>query len=649
MISLKAQIAALETELADCKRQLRKVTERAAAKEAQLRLMLEAAPVAIANLASDGGVLEANSAYRRLMSALRDGEQRSLAAGISVAHVDRRARIDGEDADRLVGRPQGKTMAAPDGSLVVVSGDVEGDRLTEEGLRGVIELIPAVVAVFDGEFRLAAFNQQLVDHFRADLRDRVRVGASLAEMATLLMKSVVWFEGGSFGGAPYGQMSDEEIEAYVRERAPLSIARRGSALNEYETRDGRIYQSRTNAFLGGGIVRVGIDVTEERLNKQRVTEMVSSLTDGVLLFDSDLKLRLWSPSVGRMFDFLGPMMIEGASANDIRAAMREAALKNDHAARRDAEEAFGHRRYPDGRVIHFREVETREGGLLVTCSDQTDLCRALALASRVERMESLGRLVAGVAHEIGTPLGVAVTAGSIVSEQAGAALTHLRLMAKPDPEMLDCLEALNDASSLLSKGMERAVDLVDSFKRVSLDELTDDYRSFRLAAILSDVAVMLRPQLRAQGHDLVIDCPDEITLSSYPGAISQIIANLVSNSILHGYPGGRSGGRLYVAARLRGEQVEIDCGDDGVGVTSEVLARIFEHFFTTRRGAGASGLGLGVVHNLVTNLLGGSVEAKSAPGEGLRILIRIPMVLERDASVRSGDLAWVSLSLARLS
>lgn len=562
MVTLNAQVEALKAELADCRRQLQELSENAVAKEAQLGLMSEARPVAVADA-------------------------------------------------------------------------IEKQALSEQGLRSVIELMPAVVAVFDGEFRLAAFNPQLVDHFRSDLRDRVRIGATLSEMAALLMKSVVWFEGGSLGCADYGKMSDDEIDAYMRDQVSVGGAGRTRALHDhgYETRDGRFFRSRTSAFLGGGIVRVGIDVTEEWRDRQRFQEVVSSLADGVLLFDSNYNLRLWSPSMVTMFGFLEPMMIEGASADDIRAAIRSAAIETDHFEYHGFRETQHQRRYPDGRIIHFREIETKEGGLLITCSDQSDLSRALGLASRVERMEALGRLVAGVAHEIGTPLGVSVTAGSIVSEQANVAMERLKMVSAQDPGLLEPLEAVNEASSLLNRSLSRTSELVDSFKRVSVDEMSDDYRSFRLAEILNDVATMLRPQLRLNGHELEIDCPPEIMMFSYPGAISQIVTNFVSNSLVHAYPDGRLGGRMWLQVRRSGQNIKITYRDDGVGVRSEILGRIFEHFFTTRRGIGGSGLGLGIVHNLTTELMGGSIEAISPPGSGLQIQLRLPARIDRNADL----------------
>lgn len=199
------------------------------------------------------------------------------------------------------------------------------------------------------------------------------------------------------------------------------------------------------------------------------------------------------------------------------------------------------------------------------------------------------------------------------------------------------LKTAAEAGGLLMGNLIRSRELMASFKRVSVDEVSGDLRRFDLGRVLADAASMLRPELRKHGHALRIDCPDGLILTSYPAAFTQIVTNLVMNSVVHAYPDGRPG-ELRLTAHQINDSIEICYGDDGVGVDPGILGRIFEHFFTTRRGRGGSGIGLGIVHNLVTQQLGGEIEAFSPPGQGLEFRILAPSPVSPNLHKRrSGD------------
>ncbi len=286
-----------------------------------------------------------------------------------------------------------------------------------------------------------------------------------------------------------------------------------------------------------------------------------------------------------------------------------------------------------GTVKLFTDLETRTAELDRSLQElrvtQDKLIQSEKLASRAERLKSLGQMVAGVAHEINTPLGIAITAASHFNSETEMMTRDFQEQRILRSRLDDYLKTAAEAGSLLMGNLLRSRDLVASFKRVSVDEVSGDLRRFDLGRVLDDAASMLRPELRKHGHALRIDCPEPLVLTSYPAAFTQILTNFVMNSVIHAFPDGRAGALTFSARRIE-DSLEMRYGDDGVGVDPEILGRIFEHFFTTRRGRGGSGLGLGIVHNLVTQQLGGQIEAVSLPGKGLEFRILAPFPVSSD-------------------
>ena len=237
-----------------------------------------------------------------------------------------------------------------------------------------------------------------------------------------------------------------------------------------------------------------------------------------------------------------------------------------------------------------------------------------------EKMAALGGLVAGVAHEINTPLGVTVTAASHLREEA------MRIArAQPlDPGDLAGFHAtIGESSEIILRNLQRADRLIKSFKLVAVDQTTEERRSIELGAYLNDILTSLGPSLKKMPHTVDIVCPEPIALDTYPGALYQIVSNLVMNSLHHAFAPGQAGA-IVIEARLNGSVVELTYRDNGVGMSEDVRLRIFEPFFTTSRGKGGSGLGLHVVYNLVTQLLKGSIRVESAPGAGAVFEIFLP-------------------------
>ena len=246
-----------------------------------------------------------------------------------------------------------------------------------------------------------------------------------------------------------------------------------------------------------------------------------------------------------------------------------------------------------------------------------------------EKMASLGNLVAGVAHEINTPLGIGVTAASHLRQETERLARHLEKNTLSKSELEQFTKSAVEASDLVLKNLDRASKLVRSFKQVAVDQGSEALRTIVLASYLEEVLFTLKPTLKRTQHRIHLAVPPTLMMETYPGAISQIIFNLVTNSLTHAFP-ERNDGNIEISAdlidpELQGGLILLNYRDDGIGMPEMVRNRIFEPFFTTKRGQGGSGLGMHVVYNLVTQLLKGSIQCISTEGVGTEIIIQIPM------------------------
>lgn len=252
-----------------------------------------------------------------------------------------------------------------------------------------------------------------------------------------------------------------------------------------------------------------------------------------------------------------------------------------------------------------------------------DLSRTQQDLIQSEKLAALGSLVAGVAHELNTPIGNAITVASTV-KHAHDALRRSLESGLTRQALHGFMDTLGEASDMLSRNLQRAADLVNNFKQLAVDQASHQQRRFALADLVAEVGIVMTPSLRKAGIQLGIDIEPEIQLDSYPGALSQTLMILISNAVTHAYTEREQGSMGIHGRRIGNGWVQLRVQDDGAGIPGEHLGRIFEPFFTTRFGQGGSGLGLHILYNMVTSVLGGRVHVDSTLGKGTTFTIEIP-------------------------
>lgn len=251
------------------------------------------------------------------------------------------------------------------------------------------------------------------------------------------------------------------------------------------------------------------------------------------------------------------------------------------------------------------------------------LQRAQTELIRAEKIAGLGALVAGVAHELNTPIGNALMASSMLSDRSNELQKAIEAGIKRST-FNDYILLVNEVSTIMMRNLERAAHIIASFKQISIDQASYQRRRFEMLEIVDEIALAMAPTLRRSSVELSIDVSDGLLCDSYPGPLGQILANLINNAVVHAFDSGMPG-KILVHARARGDHVEIAVSDDGKGIPTEHIGRIYDPFFTTRLGQGGSGLGLNIVYNLVTGLLGGEISVVSKIGAGSTFRLLLPM------------------------
>jgi PAS domain S-box-containing protein len=251
-----------------------------------------------------------------------------------------------------------------------------------------------------------------------------------------------------------------------------------------------------------------------------------------------------------------------------------------------------------------------------------------------EKLAALGRLVAGVAHEINNPVGTSLTVASSLERKIDLFAAEVAQGSLKRSSLNEFLKVSREASAQLVANLNRAAELIQSFKQVATDRNYSNQRIFDLGILTEQVAMSLRPGLGKQNLTLNVECPADLMMNSYPGPYGQVLTNLFLNAVAHAFADGE-GGAMDIKVQASGkDHVEIVFSDNGSGMDHDVRRKAFDPFFTTRRDQGSTGLGLHIVYSIVTNYLGGRLHLESAPGTGTRVQLILPRVAPAASAAR---------------
>lgn len=242
-----------------------------------------------------------------------------------------------------------------------------------------------------------------------------------------------------------------------------------------------------------------------------------------------------------------------------------------------------------------------------------------------EKLAALGGLVAGITHDVNTPIGVGVTAASVLAERLKTIDTKLHNQSLSAADMKNFLAESNQSVELLLNNLQRASELIASFKQIAVDQASEANRQINIKDYLQEIVISLKPELKKANHCVNINCPDDLVIELPAGAVSQVFTNFIINSVIHGFVDIREG-QINITVEDKVDLIEIEYSDNGKGVSEDELALLFEPFYTTRRDNGGSGLGTNIAYNLVKQTLKGEITATSKVGEGLTYRIKIPKI-----------------------
>ncbi|WP_051293705.1 sensor histidine kinase [Pseudoduganella violaceinigra] len=360
-------------------------------------------------------------------------------------------------------------------------------------------------------------------------------------------------------------------------------------------------------------------------SEQRLRMVIDSASEAFIATDSHGLVTDWNHAAEALFGWRRDEML-GQPAARVLPPAQGGGQRARHREGREFDVELSQWQLPQSQPPVFaalvRDITQRKEA---EAARSCELRQALQQIVEQEKMVALGSIVAGVAHELNTPVGNLVLLASTLRDR----VTELADNALAGKLTRSCLiqstGECRDASEVLIRSADKARELIESFKNVAVDQTSQRRRRFDLHTCLQDSLVTLGRMMRQAHVTGALQVPHGVQMDSYPGHLEQIFNNLIVNSILHGFE-GRGGGKVSITASVAGDAVHLVYADDGVGIAPEVQARIFEPFFSTKIGAGGSGLGMYIVNNLVCGALNGSVSLSSVPGQGVRFEFTLPLV-----------------------
>ncbi|MBF0308948.1 MAG: PAS domain S-box protein [Magnetococcales bacterium] len=499
-------------------------------------------------------------------------------------------------------------------------------RQSEEMRRLIIDNTPCGIVATDEKGRIQVFNtaaENLFGYSKEEAFGRnalEMVPTNLQQLTCEIFRSFLKADNlSTLGLIPF------EMEAVRHDGVVFPVR---MAINPVKTADGTSY------------VGMIVDISGEKRLFEEVARLEKTIIEsapfGIIVADDELSIRMFNAAAEILFDYQREAIIGQSVISLLPLSLYETFEKGVAHYR-----ALGELPFPEGLFFEVR-AKRRNGqefparlavnrmeiashaSFVAMVVDITEEKRLLSELVQSEKMAGLGGLVAGVAHEINTPVGNGVTAISELQDRLDAFIRLADEEGLSEEELKDHLASTQRLVRLARINLERATELMRSFKSVAVDQSSEQLRTFKLRAYVESAITTLHHRLKNTRISIMILCPQDLEIRSYPGAISQIVINLIENALLHAFPGDDYGLITLTFTRM-GERLHFTYQDNGQGMTEEIRQRIFEPFFTTRRDHGGSGLGMHIVYNLVTSTFGGTISCQSSPNQGVTIQIDMPM------------------------
>lgn len=456
----------------------------------------------------------------------------------------------------------------------------------------------------------------------------------------------------------FGQLRVEDMQHHIQRLMRGEVGTLSARLAS----TGRVLEFTLRHLPDGSVAVVISDASERYALHRRLRHSVEVAGDGFALYDSSDRIAICSSRFAALYGLTVEQAIGMSFEELVVRAYERGVFDPDERGPGSAALAWQSRRRIPERMIEIRtragewflvhERITPSGDLVVVRTNITarrrmedelrhakdgaeqalaELRDAQANLVMAEKMASLGSLVAGMSHEISTPLGIGVSAASHLEEEVAKLAEAYRIGELKRGTLQDFLDTATEANRIMQANLSRAARLIQAFKQIAADQSNDEIRSFRVADYLRELMLSLAPALRKVSHKVEIECPEDLTIRNRPGAFGQIVTNLVMNAVQHAFEGREEPGLIrIVVTRPRPGRITIEFSDNGHGIAEEFLPKVFDPFFTTKRGAGGTGLGLHIVYNLVSQVLGGAIAVSSREWEGTRFTISFPQDAKTD-------------------
>ncbi|MEB0029589.1 PAS-domain containing protein [Undibacterium sp. RTI2.1] len=586
--------------------------------------------------------------------------------------------------------------------IIVVRDLTERQRTEQESLRRsrqlqiLLDNFPGGVSLMDDSGYLVAWNQTMVNIL--DLPPAL-IEQRMPHIQEILRFNIARGEFSEFGNNDAQRF--QYILGLLERKTPFSYERTRSDGSILEVRSSPISSGGFVTTCVDITAKRSIQ-SEYKRQSLLLQTILSNMPQGISVFDQDLRLQTWNQGFLDILDYDPASIYRGVHFADLLRIMAERGEYGDGniddliqqrlalAMRFEAHQferarpnghthlVQGNPIYEDINVdIHEDKSENKNdgnadrnpgqklSGFITTYTDITNLKAAeLALSKanalleqnvadrtselrialndliRSEKLAALGSLVAGVAHELNTPIGNSLLISSTLKERTTEFTALLEQGQIKRSLLINYLQEAEQASALLERGLSSAAELIRSFKQVAVDQASSKRRPFNLKKISQDILATVIIKIQQAGIQMQLDIADDIEMDSYPGPLEQVISNLIDNAILHGFEqftNPESGTMHLSAKRLDQETLEIRFQDNGIGIPDEDLSRIFDPFFTTKLGRGGSGLGLNIVYNIVTSLLGGKISVESHYGQGACFILHLPLVAPTEDTKHSKE------------